>query len=81
MKPPQVKEQVRNRIVNANSGRRPYNLEDMVEEISEPIITGMADQFKKETERLFESLNAQTTQQPQPRLQGPRIPEYNAQEI
>lgn len=52
-----VKEKVRNHIVKENGNRRPYNLEDMVEEISEPIIDKMANQFKKETEALFEKFN------------------------
>jgi hypothetical protein len=75
-----VKGKIRDKIVKENGGRRPYNLEDMVEDISDPIINKMTDQFKRDTDALFAKYEQPAEQPKKSALPG--LPGgYNANEL
>ncbi len=76
-----IKGKIRDKIVKANGGRRPYNLETMVEDISGPKIDQMAAEWKKATEEMFEKYG----EKKQPQEQKSMIPGlpggYDANEL
>jgi hypothetical protein len=80
-----IEGQIRDEIKKQNGGSLPYNLKEMVDDISKPIMDRIAEQWKKDTEAIFEKLASKQEQaQPQNQSLTPRLPgsySYNANEL
>lgn len=61
-----VKKKVADKIIRANGGRRPYNLEDMVETISQPILDKLSSEFVQGGKSILATQNAPSPTRPQP---------------
>ncbi len=76
-----VEGQIRDQIVRRNGGSIPYNIDKMVNDIAEPMIDKMADQWRKETDAILEKYSPKQQEQPNQSM-IPGLPgSYNAQEI